>query len=210
MIVEYRQADATTRIHGYMMSDGPLSAATGRMVRGWHHKCYWIATKREARGDAVTGRVIEGTPSAYDIGQLVLDRDDLLALGITEAQARARGTAYLSDKLTRLREIAAHIGKGVGDAMVQEAFAAQEHGGAYEHNHHHRLDTYQLVAHLEYAHGITDARLLHSEDNLQDFHAEQHARRALQAIQENRAAEPDYQDQVPVRDWRSQFTADIE
>jgi hypothetical protein len=209
MIVEYRQDDTGTKIFGYMMSDGPLSAATGRIERGWHHKCYHIARKRAARGDAVTGRVIANTPTAYDIEQLVLSRDDLAALGMSEAQARAQGTLSLSTRLSRLREIAQTVGKGVGDAVVQEAFAADQHGGPYVHQHTHRLETYQLIAHLEYAHGNRDAGLFRSGSGLQDAHQGLHAAQALEAIRARRADDPDAETDTE-RDWRTQYTADIE
>lgn len=208
MIVEYRQHDGSSRIFGYMMSDGPLDRATGQMVRGWHHKCYHVQRKREAKGDAVTGRVVAGSPTGYDIDQLVLTKDDLTALGITEGEARERSTIHLSAALHRLRELAGNLGKGVGDPTVQEAFQAHERGGPYTHQHHHRLEVYQLIAHLEYAHGITDIRLLRSYGALQDQHAELHARSALDAIRDDRAADQDTEPRTT--DWRTQHTADIE
>lgn len=209
MVVEYQLPDGTTRLHGYMMPDGPISAASGVMVRGWHSVCYWVAKKREARGDAVTGRVVNGTPTGYDIDQLVLTREDLQALGITEAQARERSTLHLSASVQRLRELAERIGKGVGDPQVQEAFAAQERGGPYEHHHHHRLDTYQLIAHLEYAHGIRDVTLLRNSGGVQDQHAELHARENQQRVHENRIADDEPTDR-PLRDWRTQYTAELD
>lgn len=208
MIVEYLQGDGTSRLFGYMMSDGPLTSATGQMVRGWHHKCYWVAKKREAKGDAVTGRVVAGAPTGYDIGQLVLNRDDLVALGITAEQARERSTVVLTERVNRLRTIAAGIGKGVGDPQVQEAFAADEHGGPYEHQHHHRLDTYQLVAHLQYAHGSRDLKLLRTSSGLQDQHAQMHVRQSLSNIQKDRLA--DDEPEPAIRDWREQHTLTVE
>jgi hypothetical protein len=208
MIVEYEQSDGSIRIFGYMMSDGPISAATGQMVRGRHHKCFWIAKKREAKGDAVTGRVVAGGPTGYDIAQLVLDRDDLAALGITPEQARERSTALLTARVNRLRAVAEGIGKGVGDPQVQEAFAADEHGGPYDHQHHHRLETYQLIAHLEYAHGLKDLKLLRTQSGIQDQHAEMHAQQSLSNIQKDRLA--DDEPEPRTRDWREQHTAVIE
>lgn len=207
MIVEYVQDDGTMRLFGYMMSDGPLADASGRMVRGWHHKCYHVARKREARGDAVTGRVLAGTPTGYDVNDLVLTKDDVEALGLTPAQVRDRSTAHLSAALERLRAVAGAIGRGVGDARVQEAFAASERGGPYGHQHTHRLDTYQLAAHLEYAHGLADAKLLRPSTGLQDQHAELHARRAQAQVSADRLADTD--DAPAERDWRTQYTADI-
>lgn len=189
MIVEYRQADDTTKIFGYMMSDGPLTAATGRMVRGWHHKCYWVAKKRAARGDAVTGRVVSGAPTAYDTGDM-------------DAKVAAA-----SIRLARMREVAQTLGKGVGDPQVQEAFEASERGGPYPHQHTHRLDTYQLMAHLEYAHGLADARLLGSGVSLHDSHQQLHANESLQSIRARRAEDPE---DITERDWRTQYTAEVE
>ncbi len=208
MIVEYSQPDGSLRLFGYMMSDGPLSAATGQMVRGWHHKCYHVARKRESRGDVVTGRVLAGTPTGYDVTGLVLTKDDMQALGITPAEARDRSTAHLSASLERLRAVAEAMGRGVGDARVQEAFTASERGGPYRHQHTHRLDAYQLVAHLEYAHGLADARLLRPGGALQDQHAELHVREAQAAVRADRLA--DASEPAGERDWRSQYVADIE
>jgi hypothetical protein len=208
MIVEYVQPDGSIKVFGYMMTDGPITAATGQMIRGRHHKCHWVEKKREAKGDAVTGRVIAGSPTGYDIGRLVLNRDDLAALGITPEQARERSTAQLSTRINRLRAVAEAIGKSVGDPQVQEAFAADEHGGPYVHQHHHRLDTYQLIAHLEYAHGLSDLKLLRTNSGLQDQHAEMHAQQSLSNIQKDRLA--DDEPEPRNRDWREQHTAVIE
>lgn len=208
MVVEYRQADDSIKVHGYMMSDGPLHTAKGRMVRGWHFKCFHVARKRAARGDAVTGRVLADSPTAYDMDHLVMSKDDLAALGLTEAQAQEQGTAYLSVKLARLRTIAENVGLGVGDALVQEAYLADQHGGPYSHEHTHRLDTYQLVAHLDYAHGVADARVLQSTGGLHAQHGELHARTHLEAIHADRVADADDQDRH--RDWRTQYTVEIE
>lgn len=206
MIVEYEQADGSVQVRGYMMSDGPLSGATGAMVRGWHSKCYWINKKREAKGDAVTGRVVAGTPTGYEINELVLTRDDLDALGITPEQARERSTAALSARVSLLREVASGLGKGVGDAQAHEAFKAAEQDGPYEHVHHHRLEPYQLVAHLEYAHGIRDAKLLRTPSGLQDQHARLHVKQISDDI---RAWRTENETEGFTRDWREQFTAEL-
>lgn len=208
MVVEYRQADGSSTLNGYMMSDGPLSAATGQMVRGWHFKCFHVARKREARGNAVTGRVVADSPTAYDIDQLVLTKDDLSALGITEELARERGTGYLSARLGRLRALAGSLGLGVGDARVQEAFMAFEHGGPYAHQHHHRLEMYQLIAHLGYAHGVAEVRVSQHEP-IHDQHAELHAQSALAGVRRVRLADEDFQE-PRTTDWRTQYVVDIE
>lgn len=208
MIVEYRQTEGISKLFGYLMSDGPLSAATGQMVRGWHHKCYWVQKKREARGGSVTGRVMAGGPTGYDIDQMALSKDDIATLGITAEQALERGTIQLSARLARLREVAQDMGKGVGDAQVQEAFGASEHGGPYGHQHHHRLDTYQLIAHLEYAHGLTDLKILRTQAGLQDQHAEMHAKAAQELLTRDRAGQDDRE--TATRDWREQYTVEIE
>lgn len=208
MIVEYLQADGTNKFFGYMMSDGPISAATGQMLKGFHGKCFWIAKKREAKGDAVTGRVVAGAPTGYDINQLVLTKDDLAVLGITPEQAREASTLRLSGRVALIRETAEQMGKGVGDPQVQEAVNAAEHGGPYRHHHDHRLDTYQLIAHLEYAHGVRDMMLLGSAAGLQNQHAELHAQTALKNIQNNRLR--DDEPEPRTTDWREQHTAVLE
>lgn len=61
--VEYhRQDDGSVKIFGYQMPDGPLSAATGPLVRVIHSKHYWADTKDERRGGPHAG----GEISAWD------------------------------------------------------------------------------------------------------------------------------------------------
>jgi hypothetical protein len=205
MVIEYRQPDGSVQIRGHQMPDGPIKDATGVMERGYHSKCWWVSKKREAKGDAVTGRIIAGAPTGYDVDQMVLNREDLAALGLTLEQARERSTVQLSARVQRLRDLAGRIGKGVGDAQVQEAFAAQERGGPYAHEHHHRLDLYQLVAHLEYAHGLRDSTLLGTPGALNAQHIALHAQARVQADRRG-----DREPEPQTRDWRTQFTTEIE
>jgi hypothetical protein len=207
-IVEYLQADGSTKIFGYMMPDGPLSAATGQILRAWHHKEFHVQRKREARGDAVTGRVLNGVPTAYDIGSLALSREEFEALGLTEDQAREQGTAYLSARLDKLRDLARSIGKGVGDSTVLEAFWAEEHSGPYSHTHHLPLEIYQLRAHLQYAHGASP----YSEAGrveIYALHNELHTRQALTAITAARDTDPGHTTPAE-HDWREQVVVDVQ
>jgi hypothetical protein len=187
MIVEYRQADGSSLLFGYQMPAGALSAATGRIVRAWHHKHYHVDRKREARGDVVTGRVMSGAPTGYQI-----------------ADAAAEGTQWLSNRMEHLARVARRIGKGVGDAQVIEAARADEHGGPYLHEHRFALEPYQLHAHLRYAHG-------HDPDgggtSLTHAHAELHARQALERTTGHRAADGEPPPQT--RDWREQYAVDL-
>lgn len=188
MIVEYVQPDGANKIFGYMMPDGPLSAATGRIVRAWHHKHYHIVRKREARGDAVTGRVLPWTPTGYDTDQ---------------------DTGQLSEHLDAMRLVAQRIGKSIGDPEVTEAFRAQQHGGAYPHEHHLRLETYQLLAHLHHAHGFIHHPGWNGYAGTpQTIHDELHANAALTATTAARDADPGHIE-PPERDWRDQVAVDI-
>ncbi len=64
MIAEYRQPDGTVVAFGLLMPAGPLSQATGQILRAFHGKCFYNTRRREARaGD--TG-VFARVPSAYD------------------------------------------------------------------------------------------------------------------------------------------------
>lgn len=181
-----------------------MSAASGLYItRDWivTHNCYWVAKKREARGNAVTGRVVAGGPTGYEIDQLALSKDDLTILGITAEEALRRGTGQLSARVGRLRELAELLGKGVGDPQVQEAFAAAERGGPYPHHHTHRLDTYQLIAHLRYAHGEAGVGEWPHER-----HAELHAQAARHCIVADRVADDEH---LRTTDWRDQHTATL-
>lgn len=204
MVVEYTQPDGSTKLFGYQMPDGELPAATGRILRGWHAKCFHVQRKREARGDAVTGRVLAGGPTGYDIHSMVLTRDDLVALGITAEQARAQGTAHLTERLNRLRAVARSIGKAVGDLTVLEAFWAEEKGGPYPHGHHLPMEMYQLAAHLRYAHGINGP----ITDSVR-VHKELHAHMELSRRIDDRDADPGHQDPQE-SDWRTQLVATLD
>lgn len=188
MVVEYQQPDGSVKVFGYMMPDGPLDKATGAMIRGRHSRCFWAAKKREAKGDLVAGRVVPSGITGYNT------IDD-------EAQAQ------LHDKIEKIRTLAESMGKGVGDPQVTEAFNAQERGGPYPHVHHFRLDTYQLMAHMIYAHGFDENGVLRA-DRLADKHVKVHARTALDDIRALRQA--DGEAEQTTRDWRPQFTAELE
>lgn len=209
MIIEYLQGDGSTKVFGYMMPAGRLSEATGRILRGYHHKCYWIRRKRENRGDPVSGRVVGSLPTGYDIAAMVVNRDDIEALGLTEDQLRERGTAALSARLDKLREVARRIGKGVGDPTVTEAFRAEERGGPYEHAHEFRLDdAYQLGAHLRYAHGYVAEPTAGAAPRWHRVHDELHAQAALAATTALRHADPGHVEATE-SDWRHHVVAEI-
>jgi hypothetical protein len=204
MIVEYVQTDGSTLIFGYMMTDGSLSEATGRLLRAWHHKHYHVERKREARGDALTGRVVAGGPNAYDFAESALSHEESYALGLDPSNENLAATAHLGRRLDRLREVARRVGKAVGDLTVMEAFWAEENGSPYEHGHHLRLENYQLFAHLLYAHGVPgDATIT----NVQAEHDRLHAVMKQQAIVALREA--DATTESLTRDWREQFTAEL-
>lgn len=188
MIVEYGQGDGTTKVFGFMMADGPLTAATGQLLRAYHHKHYHALRKREARGDAVTGRVLAGGPTAYEIGDVL----------------HANGTAQYTERLALLGAVSRKVGLPVGDLTVLEAFWAEENGGPYPHTHHLRLETYQLMAHLRYAHGHTH----HIGGSALATHDELHAQAALAEAQRQRLNDPGHAE-PPERDWRDQAVVDI-
>ena len=61
--VEYhRQPDESVKVFGYQMPDGPLSAATGPLVKVIHSKHYWAERKAANRGGPHAG----GAISAYE------------------------------------------------------------------------------------------------------------------------------------------------
>lgn len=200
MIIEYLQPDGSIKTFGYMMPDGRLSQATGRILRGYHSKCWWIKTKRAARGDLAT------VPSGYDIEQILPSSAEIEALGLTTEQAIARG-AQLSAHVEQLHTIARQVGLPVGDPTVTEAYQAHQRGGPYPHTHTTTLDAYQLRAHLRYAHGreLTDR---HDAGPWREVHNELHARQALAATEAVRHADPGHVDDTAT-DWRTQTVADV-
>ena len=58
----HRQRDGTVKIFGWGMEDGPLTAATGRLVKVIHSKHYWEAKKAAERGGAHAGGAITAWP----------------------------------------------------------------------------------------------------------------------------------------------------
>lgn len=191
MICEYVQPDGQTKTFGYMMADGPLTKATGRLLRGWHHKHYHQLRKRSAKGDIVTGRVLPGVPSAYEIatghGDLAVFRQ-----GIADMQAVAR-----------------QIGKPVGDSHVFEAYQAKLRGTPYEHAHAMPLDSYQLIAHLAYAHD-THLTAHRNKDGrtFTEIHFALHASATARAIAQQRTQDPGHIEPADT-DWREQRVAEL-
>lgn len=185
MICTYTQPDGTVTTYGHQMPAGPITAATGRLTNGWHNKCWHAARKREARGDLVHGRVLG---------------EGVLPTGYT---ADGHDSRVISDRLAELNEIAAAVGKPVGDPTVSEAYRASQHGGPYTHAHTMPLDTYQLRAHLHYAHG-TDPDTV--TGGLRDAHTEAHARQAASAHLAQRAGEPEPAE----TDWRHQVAVQVD
>lgn len=193
MICEYRQSDATVKVFGYMMSDGDLRHATGQLVRGWHHKCYHIVRKRAARGDAATGRVMPAMPTAYDIA----------------SGAGQERIAELRTAVADMQALAREVGKPVGDPFVHEAYLAREAGGPYQHTHTMRLDDYQLIAHLRYAHGwLSAGGPGHSKLPFHEKHSQLHAQAALDRTTAARIHDPGHEEPTE-RDWRDQHVAEM-
>jgi hypothetical protein len=191
MIVEYTQPDNSVKTFGYQMPDGPLTVATGTLLRGWHHKCWHVVRKRELRGDAVTGRVVAGIPTGYT--------------------AEAADSRALSDQLAELRAIAAEVGKAIGDPTVAEAYAARRHGRSpYPHRHQFRLDSYHLLAHLRYAHDVPfdvpDPE--HIAGSMRAIHDGLHVAMVNGEARAARDADPGQVEPVDA-DWRDHTTADI-
>lgn len=210
MVVEYRDADGCPTLFGYQMPAGPLTAATGRLSRGWHRRCFHIVRKRQVKGDTVTGRVLTDAPTAYTIGGLVLSRDEADALGLSEAD-RQRGSRELTEHLDLLRAVAATVGKPLGDPEVSEAFAAARHGGPYEHTHDLPLDAYHLRAHLRHAHGHEPSTqlLAGAATYPAGVHAAAHAAAANRRLHTARDDDPGHRPAVDA-DWRGQTTADLD
>lgn len=186
MIVEYEQSDGAVKTFGYQMPAGPLSAATGRLHAGYHHKCFHVVRKRAARGDAVTGRVLSGAPTAYDIDSL--------------------DTTSLTESAEALRAMAAKVGKPVGDPHVTEALIAEKNGGPYPHKHRYTLETYHLLAHLQHAHGI-DPQHLHRKTR--ELHEALHVHQAADETAAARCADPHHVDTIET-DWRPQVVHDVD
>jgi hypothetical protein len=57
--VQYHlQPDGSEKIFGYQMPDGPLTSATGPLVRVMHSIHYWADVKNASRGDSHAGGAI--------------------------------------------------------------------------------------------------------------------------------------------------------
>lgn len=176
MICTYTQ-DGIDTVFGFQMPAGPIAKAAGRLKNGWHNKCWHAARKREARGGQVLG--------------YAADPDD---------------SHQISDRLAAMQQIAARVGKPVGDPTVSEAYRAQQHGGPYPHAHTMPLDTYQLRAHLAYAHGIDPDTVTGS--TVRDAHVIAHARQAATFHLRERAGDPD--PPPPETDWRDPVAIQLE
>jgi hypothetical protein len=158
------------------------------LISASHYKHFKVAVKRESRGgDAVTGRGMGSIPTAYDIGKLTANKDELALLGLTEEQARSLNTRELSERVAAQRVQAREAGTGVQDWKLQEKLRAEKNGGPSSHTHAARLEDFQLEAHLQYSHGIVP---MASAGSRHQQHSEAHARAAQQATQQSRAQDP--------------------
>lgn len=207
MVCQYTQGDSTVKTFGLNMPDGPLSAAAGQLFRAWHSKCYFQAKKREGRGgDAMSGRMQAGVPTAYSVGEMVLNADDLQARGMTVQDVR-ESTRSIQSEMDRMRVLAREMGIGVQDWRVKEAFRAQEKGGPYPHHHAAQMDDFQRRPHLLHAHGKDTEGMTFPE--MREWHDQEHAREAQERIRADRARDPGYRGESE-SDWRSQTVADID
>lgn len=210
MIVDY-VVNGETKTYGFMAPDGPLTAVPedATLLHVYHFKCWQILRKREARGgDMNTGRLLgtDVVPSAYDIGRLVVNRDDLYEMGLTEDQAREQTTRKFTERAAEIRKLAQEAGAAVEEIAERERRQAVEHGGPYEHTHYSSIDRQRLESHLLWAHGhVAETR---SYGYMGVTHGELHALMAQIAKQREREADPGHQEPEE-RDWREQFVTDI-
>lgn len=108
-----RGSEMAKMVTYFLQEDGSLQRectydgakhTSGKMVQAWHYKCDKVRHKRTVRGDPVTGRGLgNDMPTAYDIGGIALNHDDLEAMGITVEEAKAMGTGKLSERATQIR-----------------------------------------------------------------------------------------------------------
>lgn len=112
MIVEYRQPDDTLLIFGFLMPAGPKTAATGQLVRGWHHKCWHIVRKREARGDERFLRPGNTSPGPHTHDARVADvnleahLDHAHGISVAEMRSSSRPLHDWHDELHALAALA--------------------------------------------------------------------------------------------------------
>jgi hypothetical protein len=114
-IAEYQQEDKSIELYGWDREAGKLpmfgGKPKGRLVAMMHYKCFRFHEKRYLRGgDHVTGRGIGSIPTAYEVGALTANLDELKALGLTEEEARAVNTREFSERAAKLREEAKEKG----------------------------------------------------------------------------------------------------
>lgn len=89
MICEYQQDDGTTKLFGHQMPDGALDKATGRLVTGWHNRCYWALRKRAARDSTQAGlKIILNMGGSYDIAEHTLTGEEAQYLDPAETGKR--------------------------------------------------------------------------------------------------------------------------
>jgi hypothetical protein len=211
--VEYEK-DGEVTAYGFGQKAGSLDAPDkGKMVRVFHFKHYQIALKREGRGgDAVTGRGMGAIPTAYDVHLMTANADDLKALGVTEEEARQHSTAFLTEQVQKMKNLAADIGSGADSWDVKELYRAIEKGVAsksvgvwisegYDHKHTKPIENFRLHSHLNYAHGVTMDPSTPSRE-LAELHGQLHAKMSQRATVADREQDPG--EDVPnrtVREW---------
>lgn len=174
-----------------------------------HFKEYKYHLKRELRGgDVITGRVIGNVPTAYEVGDISQNQDDLNRKGITADQAKT--TKFLETQSDELRRKGKEFGTNSMDGNFREKRKAEEAGGPYDHEHQSgsRVPDMYLAAHLQYAHGIESP--LKSVDlvDLKQMHDELHAAARLAAKITERENDKGWN--LPAEaDWRDQSVIEV-
>jgi len=202
MIAEYKQKDQTTKVFGFSQDAGPMTKATGQLLRAYHFKCWQVALKREGRGgDAVSGRGMGAIPTAYEVGIMTANADDLKAMGITEEEAAGLSTAKLEQQWIEQRALASALGMATDSWDAKEAWRAKEKGvlkqredGTYyseghDHKHTKPIEDFHLRPHLRFAHGLEYDDFT-PRAQLRHFHDEDHARMALEKTRQARENDP--------------------
>lgn len=220
-IAEYVQSDKTMKYYGWDRPDGKLNIVdpkapkpTGRLSRMWHYKCFRLSEKREARGgDAITGRGMGNIPTAYEIGKLTANQDELKQMGLSEEEARKTNTAEFSQRVKEQRAAAQAAGTGAEDQAFKEKQRAEAAGGPYPHRHATgQIERHRIRAHLEFAHGVDSAEFTDkAHEELLQLHNETHAREVAEAKRKEREADPGYKEPgLGTSDWRHQEVRDVE
>lgn len=115
-VSEYTQPDGSTKY--FNLAGAPLSAATGKLRKVYHYKCYYVMSK-EAR---IGARHFTDSPTIYEAAATHKNKDDFSEVALTRVQIAEARLAELNEQAEKFEEVWGTQDLDV-TALIEEATA---------------------------------------------------------------------------------------